>query len=857
MPLHREVKESVHTRPPLNRHFGTRHIAAKATLALVLLCHSAFSATLVWDANSEPDLAGYKVYSGTSSRQYSSVLDVGDVTQHQLTNLTQGTTYYFALTAYNSAGLESDFSAEISYTPAPANTPPTISGLSNRTISEDTSTGPMSFTIGDAETPNSLVLSVASSNPTLVPNGNMVLGGSGNNRTLTVTPVPNQFGSAMITVSVNDGQLSASNSFVLTINSVNDAPTIANVTDRTIDQNTSTGPIGFVIGDIETAANSLMVTGTSSNPGLVSTQSIVFGGSGSNRTVNVTPASNQSGSATISITVSDGAQTATDSWVLTVRATITNTPPTISGLSNRAIDEDTNTGPMSFTIGDAETPDGLVFSAASSNPTLVPNGNMVLGGSGTNRTLTVTPVPNQFGSATLTVSVSDGQLSATNSFVLTVNAVNDAPTIANMADRTIDQNTSTGPIGLVIGDVESAAGSLTLSGTSSNPTLVPAQNIIFGGSGSNRTVSVTPATNQSGTATINITVSDGGRSASDSWVLTVRATASSNTPPVLSAVHNTTIFSEGTSLPLRFSVSDAQSAPDTLRVWAVASNPSLIPDGNILFQGSGSNRTLTVTAAPSAIGNATITLHAEDGSGSRTSTNFSVSVVARPAELVYLPLEAEAGAVVAPMRRYTNSSVVYVATTSANQGTVTFQFSSTQPGNYIIWARHLSPNGGRDSFFVSVDGAEAVYHTTDTWSSNWQWTRLNAPAGSTDEDPRVLGLSGGTHTVVFRGREANCSLDQIIICNDLEFVPQDGVHAAGIQELNTLGANSVSQPAFASVEVVWNSTPGLIYKVQGKRDKLDNWQDVGAPITAQSFETRWTDPEPTESFTEFRVILVE
>ena len=60
-----------------------------------------------------------------------------------------------------------------------------------------------------------------------------------------------------------------------------------------------------------------------------------------------------------------------------------------------------------------------------------------------------------------------------------------------------------------MGDVETAAGSLTVSGSSSNPTLVPNGNIVFGGSGANRTVTVTPAANQTGTATITVTVSDG------------------------------------------------------------------------------------------------------------------------------------------------------------------------------------------------------------------------------------------------------------------------------------------------------------------------------------------------------------
>lgn len=101
----------------------------------------------------------------------------------------------------------------------------------------------------------------------------------------------------------------------------NAAPTITNITDRSIVQDTSTGDIAFTIGDDTTAVGSLTLTATSSNEALVSLAGIVFGGSGASRTVNVTPLAAQSGSTTITITVTDGAgKTGSDSFVLTVTA---------------------------------------------------------------------------------------------------------------------------------------------------------------------------------------------------------------------------------------------------------------------------------------------------------------------------------------------------------------------------------------------------------------------------------------------------------------------------------------------------------------------------------------------------------
>ena len=75
---------------------------------------TASALTLAWDPNTEPDLAGYKVYYGTQPGIYGSVLDVGNVTQYTVTGLEPETRYYFSLTAYDTSRNESGFSAEVS-----------------------------------------------------------------------------------------------------------------------------------------------------------------------------------------------------------------------------------------------------------------------------------------------------------------------------------------------------------------------------------------------------------------------------------------------------------------------------------------------------------------------------------------------------------------------------------------------------------------------------------------------------------------------------------------------------------------------------------------------------------------------
>lgn len=76
-----------------------------------------YSVTVAWDPNPEPTVIGYRAYYGVASRVYTNIVDVGNTTSVTLSGLAEGTRYYFAITAYDILGLESDFSDELSYLP--------------------------------------------------------------------------------------------------------------------------------------------------------------------------------------------------------------------------------------------------------------------------------------------------------------------------------------------------------------------------------------------------------------------------------------------------------------------------------------------------------------------------------------------------------------------------------------------------------------------------------------------------------------------------------------------------------------------------------------------------------------------
>jgi len=84
----------------------------------MLLTHgataSAARVTLEWDANAEPSLGGYYLHVGFTSGNYNAKFDLGKRTIFTMTGLQPGTSYFFALTAYNSSGTgESSFSNEV------------------------------------------------------------------------------------------------------------------------------------------------------------------------------------------------------------------------------------------------------------------------------------------------------------------------------------------------------------------------------------------------------------------------------------------------------------------------------------------------------------------------------------------------------------------------------------------------------------------------------------------------------------------------------------------------------------------------------------------------------------------------
>jgi len=158
---------------------------------------------------------------------------------------------------------------------------------------------------------DTLSVTAASSNPALIPTPTVTHTGPNATGTLSFTPVANGFGSAMLPVTVNDGQPSnniVSRSFIVTVNPVNDPPTLDALSAVTLDEDAGPQTVGLTgISSGATNENdTLTVTASSSNPALIPTPTVTYTSPNAAGTLDFTPATNAFGTATITVTVNDG-----------------------------------------------------------------------------------------------------------------------------------------------------------------------------------------------------------------------------------------------------------------------------------------------------------------------------------------------------------------------------------------------------------------------------------------------------------------------------------------------------------------------------------------------------------------------
>lgn len=105
---------------------------------------------------------------------------------------------------------------------------------------------------------------------------------------------------------------------------------------------------------------------------------------------------------------------------------------------------------------------------------------------------------------------------------------------------------------------------------------------------------------------------------------------------------------------------------------------------------------------------------------------------------------------------------------SSDAGYAEFTFEVSATANHVIWGRVPAKSKKNDSFYGSVD--DGVYDRWDTErSDSWVWDKVGSKGS---DDPKIYHLEAGFHTLIIKQREDGTKIDQIIITNDMNFIPR-------------------------------------------------------------------------------------
>ncbi len=192
----------------------------------------------------------------------------------------------------------------------------------------------------------------------------------------------------------------------------------------------------------------------------------------------------------------------------------------------------------------------LTVTAVSSNTGLIPNPSVNYASPNATGSLAFTPLANASGSSIVTVTVNDGGASnniITKTFTVTVNPVNQPPTLNSINSLTLNENAGAQTVNLSGISSGGENQTLTVTAVSSNTGLIPNPSVNYASPNATGSLAFTPLANASGSSIVTVTVNDGGASnniVTKTFTVTVNSIVSTNnTGPIDSAKPTVSIVS--------------------------------------------------------------------------------------------------------------------------------------------------------------------------------------------------------------------------------------------------------------------------------------------------------------------------
>lgn len=491
-------------------------------------------------------------------------------------------------------------SALVSIVVEEVNDPPTFNPLSNVTMPEDTDLRTVILS-GIEAGPNESQLmdvTVVSDDTNLLPTPNFIRT-SPSTGLVELRPTPDASGVTVVRVTVEDGgadndlgtpgdNLTVTQSFTVSVTPVNDAPTLDPIADVAVDEDTGARTVSLVgidAGGGET--QELSVSAVSDNPGLIADPVVTYTSADPTGSLEFTPIADQSGTATITVTVEDAgldgdlltqADNGTFSQTFVVTVNPLNDDPVVSPVDLGNIDEDNARGITQAELlagssdvdGDTLTAINLVLNNPSQGSVLPLGENYVF-----------TPTGDFSGTVEFTFGVHDGTVTVTNSATLTVNPVNDPPVVTAVDLGNFDEDNV-----LLIDQSDLLTGSSDVDGdalTATNVVLTSGDGVV--NDNLDGTFTFTPDENFNGVASFSFDVGDGTVTVANTASVTVNPV---NDDPEVSPVNLGNIDEDGSLLidqaALLLGSSDVDGDPLTA-TDLVAESGSLVDnlDGTYTF----------------------------------------------------------------------------------------------------------------------------------------------------------------------------------------------------------------------------------------------------------------------------------
>ena len=563
----------------------------------------------------EDGINGYSISGGADSAKFSIGSSSGDLSFSSAPNFenpgsANGTNVYAVTVRVSSGSGDRLKSAaqDISVTVTDVNeTPEAVGSISEVTLNEDGNSDSVDASSYFADPDGDTLSYTASSSATSVATASV----SGS----SVTIAPVAAGGAIVTVTASDGGLSATQTFVVTV-LANTGPAFGSSANLSVPENT-TAVITLTAVDSEDSINGYSISGgADSGQFTINTSSGVLS---FNTAPNYESPADASGNNNYIVEVQassgGGDRVKTATQTLTVPVTDVNeTPEAVGSISEVTLNEDGNSDSVDASSYFAD-PDGDTLSyTASSSAASVATASV------SSSSVTVAPV--SAGSAIVTVTASDGSLSATQTIAVTVMA-NTAPAFGSAANLSVAENT-TAVTTLTAADSEDSINGYSISGgaDSGQFTINTSSGVLSFNTAPNYESPADASGNNNYIVEVQASSGGGDRVKTATQTLTVPVTDVNETPEAAGTISAMTLNEDGNSDSVDASSYFTDPDGDTLSYTASSSAASVA---------TASVSDSTITISPVAAGSATVTVTASDPDGLTATQTIAVTVMANTA----------------------------------------------------------------------------------------------------------------------------------------------------------------------------------------------------------------------------------